>query len=54
MPEPQVVALHGEFYAFVEGRLHGPWSMFQYAQAGLATEIRRMNKRSSKVSEEQR
>ncbi len=40
-PNPQVIALHDGFYAFVEGHLFGPWFCKEYAAAGLQTEIRR-------------
>ncbi len=41
----QVIFLKDGFYAFVEGKLHGPWPMKEYALAGLATEQRRAQKR---------
>lgn len=44
---PQVIALHGGYYASVDGRLFGPWACKEYAQAGLAIEIRRADKRAA-------
>lgn len=41
----QVIALRDGFYAMVDGKLYGPWPMKEYAEAGLATEIRRSEKR---------
>ena len=44
----QVVRLHDGFYAMVEGKLFGPWEFKGYAQAGLATELRRFATRKTK------
>lgn len=46
---PQVIALHDGYYASVDGRLFGPWACKEYAQAGLATEVRRAKHRADKA-----
>jgi hypothetical protein len=41
LPADQVIALSDGFYAFVSGKMHGPWPMLAYAKAGLDVEQRR-------------
>lgn len=47
--QDQVIALRDGFYAVVNGKSHGPWPMKEYAQAGLATEIKRSERKRTTV-----
>lgn len=38
----EVIAMKDGFYAMVAGKLHGPWLMREYAEAGLQVEQRRI------------